>query len=134
MIRKLLFIGILCAGCIKDPPTGLGTVRGTWTLRTVDGNSLPATISGSGANQTQIVSDSFVLLEGNGFNETVVTRITLNAQPTDQTMVITGTYGLQGNSAILRKDSDGTTRAGLIDGSGAMTIADGGFSKVYAKL
>ncbi|MDQ6719072.1 MAG: hypothetical protein M3Z17_12105 [Gemmatimonadota bacterium] len=134
MIRKLLLIGILCAGCIKDPPTGPSTIRGTWTLRTVDGNSLPATTSGSGANQTQMVSDSFVLLEGNGFNETVVTRTTVNGVPTDQTVVITGSYGALGTSVTLRKDSDGTTRTGLVDDSGAMTFADGGFSKVYRKL
>ena len=133
MIRKLLFIVILCAGCIKDPPTGLTTVTGTWTLRTVDGNPLPVTISGSGANQTQIISDVIGLLEGNGYNQQTVTRVTVNGQATDQRTVVTGNYGLQGNSVILVKSPENSQKIGVVDGSGAMTIPEGGVAKVYRK-
>lgn len=133
MIRKLFFMVILCAGCIKDPPTGIGSVTGQWTLQTVDGKALPVTISGSGANQSQLTSEVYTLLEGNGYNLHSVTRVTVNGVSTDQTTVTTGNYGLQGNSVILVRSPDNLQRIGVVDNGGKMTIPDGGMVKVYSK-
>lgn len=61
LIAILMSSFLACSG---DGIAGSSTVNGAYTLRSINGSSLPYTISGSGANKTEILDDVITLYEG----------------------------------------------------------------------
>ena len=81
LIAALIFALIAC----DDGIVGSSTINGAYTLKKVNGASLPYTISGSGSNKTEIVSDVITLYEGFTYSQSLQTRITVNGQATNNT-------------------------------------------------
>ena len=94
----VLLVGVQTA-CWSDKVTGSSTVFGTYTLRTVNGSSLPFTVSGSGPTKSEIVADTIFLYEGFTFAEQAHYRNTVSGTVTSQTVTDRGSFGLLGNSA-----------------------------------
>jgi len=131
-MRRLFLITIagLFVGC-DSGVTGISTVTGNWSLRTLNGTSLPYAVSGSGANKTEIVDDVYTFFEGFTFSETVHKRVTTNGQQSTVTENETGSFSLFGESVTITGNS-GVVRRGLIDGkSNTMTIVEEGLTFVY---
>ena len=131
-MRKLLLVATLAVlvGC-DSGVTGITTVTGNWSLRSVNGSSLPYTISGSGVNKTEIVDDVYTLFEGFTFSETIHRRVTTNGQESTITVNETGSYSLFGTSVTITHNS-GAVRRGLIEGN-TMTIVESGLTSAYKK-
>ena len=132
-MRKLFLVAIaaLFVGC-DSGVTGVSSITGDWSLRTVNGTSLPFTISGSGANKTEILDDVITLYEGLTFQETKHQRVTANGQASTVMLTETGAYTLFGTSITLVGNSGGDARRGLIEGS-TMTIVENGMTSAYRK-
>src|SRR5512140_3480368 len=83
-MRRLLIALLVAsqAACWSDKVTGSSTVFGTYTLRNVNGSSLPFTLSGSGTNKSEIVADTIWLYEGFTFAESGHYRNTVNGTAT----------------------------------------------------
>ncbi|MEO8577040.1 MAG: hypothetical protein ABI556_10080 [Gemmatimonadales bacterium] len=128
----IVFAGLVSLACFSDDIVGSSTVTGNYTLRTINGSQLPYTITGSGTNKTEIVSDVMTLFQGFTYSESTVSRITLNAQAADETKVRTGAYSLLGTSFILSSNDGSLERRGTISGN-TMTITEAGKVSVLSK-
>ena len=130
-MRKMLFAAIaalVVAGC-DSGVTGVKTINGTWSLRTVNGAALPFTISGTGTNKTEITSDIITLFEGFTYQEVIQKRVTTNGTATTTSVTETGSFSTFGTSVTLQSNLP-RERRGLIEGN-SMTIVENGMVQVY---
>ena len=78
---------------------------GRYTLRSVDGASVPASIVSQSSIRITVLSGEFVLSGGQS-NGSVVTRIEVTgSSPVTQTTTFVGTYTLNGNALSMRTTS-----------------------------
>lgn len=133
MRRAWVVIGaaVLFAGC-DGGVTGASATTGTYTLRTVNGESLPYTTSGSGANKTEILDDKFILYEGNTYQESGTTRVTVNGTASTVPISETGSYQTLGTSMTFLNSAGNRQRIALGDGS-KITFVDNGLTLVFRK-
>ena len=131
MRKGRLVLVALLAAC-SSGVTGITTVTGNWSLRTVNDSSLPYTLSGSGANKTEVLDDVITLFEGFTYSETSHKRVTVNGQQSTETTTDTGAYSLFGTSITLTPNSGALARRGLIEGN-TMTIVENGLVQDYKK-
>ena len=127
---RLVLIALLAA--CSSGVTGITTVTGNWTLRTVNDSSLPYTLPGSGATKTEVLDDVITLFEGFTYSETSHKRVTVNGQQSTETTIDTGVYSLFGTSITLTPNSGALARRGLIEGN-TMTIVENGLVQDYKK-
>lgn len=117
-------------GC--DGKIGPSSSTGTYTLRTVNGSSLPAVISGSGSNKTEVLDDTIILYDGLTYAKTAHLRVTAGSDVSTVTSTETGSFTLFGTSITLQSSNGLTQRIGLIDGYD-MTFVVNGLTSVYTK-
>lgn len=129
-MRKLLLTASLAllANC-DSGVTGIKTVTGDWSLRTINGASLPYTVSGSGANKTEVLDDVYTFFEGFTFNETIHRRVTTNGQVSTVTVTENGSFSTFGTSVTITGNTT-PVRRGIIEGS-TMTIVEEGLVSAY---
>lgn len=132
-MRKSYLVSLvaLLVGC-SSGVTGITTVTGDWKLRTINDSALPYTVSGSGANKTEIVDDVISFFEGLTYSETIHTRVTVNGTESVITTNESGNYNLFGTSVTLTRNSGALARRGLIEGN-TMTIVENGLVQDYKK-
>ena len=130
---RRLIAGLIFAliACDDGGLVGSSTVNGAYALKKVNGAALPYTMSGSGTNKTEIVSDVITLYEGFTYSQSLQTRITVNGQATNNTKPTAGAYSLFGTS-ITMTPSDGGQRVGIIKAN-TMTFIEAGVTSVYEK-
>jgi hypothetical protein len=138
-MRRLIATALLLAlstlpacGDGTGPGLGLGTQTGTYTLRTVNGNTLPFTIEDGAGVTVVIVSDAFTLQEGGRFSETFTLRVTENGTTTTESGTNAGAWTLTGTAVTLTIDGGGPAISGTLSG-GVLSIVDSGFSLVYRR-
>ena len=120
-------------GCFDDGGiVGSSTVTGTYTLRSINGAPLPYTISGSGTNKTEIVSESITLFRGDTYARERITRITVNGQASSDTTTEGGSYSLFGTSISMRASGTGPLIQAVINGN-TMTFVEAGLTSVFSK-
>ena len=127
----ILIAAAVLAGC-DSGVVGASATTGTYVLRTVNGQSLPYTISGSGANKTEIVADQFVLYEGNTYQESGSTRVTVNGTASTVPISETGSYQTLGTSMTFLNSAQTRQRVAIGDGS-KITFIENGVSYVFRK-
>ena len=133
MRRALFFLAaVSCLACLDDNIVGSSTVTGSYTLKTINGSPLPFTITGSGANKTEVVDDVITLFQGFTYSESTTSRITVNGQATNETKSRTGAFSLFGTSFILSSNDGSLERRGTISGN-TMTIVEPGKVSVLSK-
>ena len=133
-MRKLLIVllAVIQSGCWSDKVTGSSTVFGTYTLRTVNGSSLPYTISGSGTTKSEILSDTIFLYEGFTFAESSHYRNTVSGAATNETRIDNGSFSLLGNSVLFRSN-DGSPVANYVVEAGVMNVVKPGLTMAFRK-
>ena len=134
-LRRHVLMGavLLCsAACLDEGMTGSASVTGVYTLRTINGAPLPYTISGSGANKTELMSDAITLFQGGTYSRQRDVRITTNGQVTQEASTEGGSYTLFGNSISMRAAGTGPQVQAIINGN-TMTMVDAGITAVFSK-
>ncbi|HYD53638.1 MAG TPA: hypothetical protein VEA99_13465 [Gemmatimonadaceae bacterium] len=136
LASAVLVVGSLLAGCGGDDgsptePTS-GSIAGTYTLRTVNGNNLPFTILQVGADKIELMNETITVAEGGSFTQQGTVRLTESGTVTTESYADAGSYTRNGTSVTFRVNSDGTTITGTI-ANGSITAAADGFSLVYRK-
>ncbi|MEO7458007.1 MAG: hypothetical protein ABIY52_17250 [Gemmatimonadaceae bacterium] len=131
-MRKILMVLALAgfAAC-GDSGTGLVSVEGTYTLRSINGTNLPYIVLQSGTQKIEVVDDVISLATNGTYTEVGHTRTTLNGQVTTDTGTDNGSYTTAGTSITLRS-SDGSSTIGTING-GTLTVVDQGLSAVFTR-
>ena len=131
--HALLGVAALCsAACLNEGMTGSSTITGAYTLRTVNGASLPYTMSGSGANKTELMSDIITLFQGGTYSRERDVRITTNGQISHESTTEGGAYTLFGTSISMRAAGTGPQILAIINGD-TMTIVEAGVTSVFSK-
>lgn len=131
-ILLLAAVTLPACGDSTGPGLGLGTPTGTYTLRTVNGNTLPFTIEDGAGVTVVIVSDAFTLQDGGRFTEAFSLRVTENGTTTTESGTNAGSWTLSATAITLTLDGGGPSISGTLSG-GVMTIVDSGLSLVYRR-
>lgn len=127
----MVFAAALLAGC-DGGVVGASATAGTYPLRTVNGESLPYTISGSGNNKTEILDDKFILFEGNTYQESGNMRVTVNGTASNVAISETGSYSTLGTSMSFTNSAGTRQRVAIGDGS-RITFVENGLSYIFRK-
>lgn len=132
MRKAILGVLLLSSSACLNEPVGIGTTRGEWLLETVNGAPLPFTLSGSGANKTELISDRLFLHEGFTYDETVEIRTTVDGQATTTKTVKPGPYAIS-QGAMIFMFNDGTpNKTATVEGN-KMTFGELNFVRVFTK-
>ena len=132
-MRKIL-IGLAVALFIAcgDGVVGTSHISGNYELKTINGSSLPYTVSGSGANKTEVLDQVITLYNGGTYAETGHKRVTVNGQTSTQDITGSGSYEFFGTAITLRSSSGTYERRGLFHIK-AITIVEEGLTQVFSK-
>lgn len=93
LMALALIGGMACGG---DSATGPSTIAGTYSLRTLNGSSLPLLISLNGADRYELTDDILVLTTDSSFTQTTHYRTTTAGQVTTPTTVKSGIFSVSG--------------------------------------
>jgi hypothetical protein len=133
MVRVLLSLAMLVSvACFDDYSTGVGTVTGAYTLRTVNGAALPYTYNVDATTQKQIIDDMITLFSGGSYSRTQHANTIVSGQTTSQTNTESGTYQLLGTSVTLNPTPSGRSTVTTIDGR-TMTLVESGITWTFMK-
>jgi hypothetical protein len=116
---------IVAPGC-DSGVTGDSSFLGTYSLKTVNGNSLPASASG-----IEYLDGTISLAEAGTYSETAHIRTIGSGQTT--TISEVGAYTSFGTSITLRSADGSHTRITLIDNNNTLTHTEAGVTLVYRK-
>jgi hypothetical protein len=133
MRRLAVFFALLALACGSDSSTTPGgTIAGTWSLKTINGTSLPFIVAQTGADKLEIVSDVYVISGTGSFTETTTLRATTNGVATTQSVADAGSYTLNGTAITVRYNSDGSSVTGSWSGN-TITVTQDGLAAVYTR-
>lgn len=126
-MRRHVFaaLAILLVACGGDKTTGPATVAGSYTLRTVNGATLPATFYQDDVEKDQFFAGSIALAADNSWTGSLsvdATSIPSGASLFHGPLPISGTYALNANSITITDGAHGLTFTGTLTG-GTMTLA-----------
>jgi hypothetical protein len=129
----LLLVVAACGGGSTD--TSTPSYVGTYTLRTIDGHTLPATLGSGfqygGSNATyDILTDAYTLRADGTYSRTGTARTTNGTTVTPSTIAEQGTYGLVGGSIFITGPT--TALVGTLDGN-TLTLTSNGKALVYTR-
>ncbi|HEY0241353.1 MAG TPA: hypothetical protein VGC52_01690 [Gemmatimonadaceae bacterium] len=132
-MRRIL-VGLAAAFCIAcdDGIVGTSHISGDYELKTINGVSLPYTMSGSGANKTEVLDRVITLYNGGTYSESGHLRVTVNGQATTQDITGSGSYSFFGTAITLLSSDGRYERRGLFNEK-AITIIEEGLSQVFSK-
>lgn len=130
-IALIAFVAVIVAAC-SEGIVGSSTVNGKYTLRSVNGSSLPYTVGTVGTTKTEILGDTIILYEGFTFAETKTSRITVSGAATTSSHLETGSFTLMGNSVFLRGNDGGQVQVAVVEAN-VMTFIFNGLTSVFKK-
>ncbi len=123
---------VLAAACGDDdgPTATIDSVAGTYTLRTVNGASVPA-VAETTPVRLEILSGSVTLNADRSFTNLLQIRTTDAGTVSTREVRLAGTYTLSGATLTLTDPAQGQIRAPVADG--AITVSDGDVTFVYRR-
>lgn len=129
LVAALVLVGAACGGDGTGPDEG--SVVGSYTLRTINGQSLPYTTLSAGVNRAEVLSSSLSLNPDGTFREERSVRRTHAGVSVTEADAKFGTYTSTGAGLTFRATTG--TQASGTRGGGSITFADEGFTFVYGR-
>lgn len=126
----LLLLLLLCISCADQGPSGSSGVRGSYSLQSVNGASLPY-IKSTGGVKTEITGDVISLFEGSTYAEKIRFRAGTDGAMKEDSTLITGVYSEYGESISLNPNG-GTYRVAIYS-TNRLTFTVPGEVWVYRK-
>jgi hypothetical protein len=123
---------LVSLGCFDDYSTSVGTVTGTYTLRTINGSALPQTITVNATTQKEVIDDMITLFSGGTYSRTQHANTTVSGQTTSETNTESGGYLLLGTSVTLNPSPAGRSTVTTIEGR-TMTLVESGITWTFMK-
>jgi hypothetical protein len=123
---------VVSSGCLTEDVVGSATATGVYGLRTINNSQLPYKLPASGGSQTEVVSDTITLFQGNTYAETIHRRVTTNGQVTTETIEDAGAYSFFNITVTLTSGRGRPERRGRIEET-SMIIIEEGLTSVYRK-
>ena len=136
LLRRLVLLLTLatlgaCGSDSSTSPTADG-IEGTYSLRTVNGLTLPFTIQ-SGPNSLTLESDVITIAGNGSWTESIAYRQTINGQTSNGTEADGGAWVRAGTSVTLQSSVNGGTAYSGSYGNGSLTFNDGGVVVVFSR-
>lgn len=122
-----------CGGGDSTGPDagGASNVTGTYRLKTVNGQPLPATVAQTPVQTEQITDGSLALDDDGAFRAVITLRLTSTGQPVEVSSdTIDGTYTTSGSGLQLREPDGPTIPATVSGGQISFSI---GWTLVFAR-
>lgn len=122
---------LLGAACGDGTAPDEGTIIGSYTLRTINGQNLPYTTLSSGVNKAEVLSSSLSVNTDGTFREERSVRRTHSGVSITEAEMKFGTYTSTGSGVTFRAttgDEVSGTRSG-----GSIRFVEGGFTFVYGR-
>jgi hypothetical protein len=129
MRRLILAMGTLALFACGDSTGVVQNLNGSYSLQTINGQSLPFTFFQSATLRQEITADVFTASNGQ-FTEVTSERDTQNGTVSNFTTSDSGTYTVNGTAVTFTFFSDGSTGSGTISGN-TFTLVATGFSLVF---
>jgi hypothetical protein len=125
---------VLSVACGKESPTApvVPNVVGTWTLRTIGGQSLPVVLDRAGSDMIELMAAEVVAAENGTFTTTSTERTTIGGQATSRSYAEDGRYALVGADVTFTFTIDNSTVTGALRGD-SLTFAGSGTAVVYRR-
>ena len=135
MMRRLiplvaLAVAVACGSDSTTQPT-MTSVAGTWTLQSVNGGPLPFTLTQTGSDKLELLSDVVTANSNGTYTEVAQFRTTINGQATTNTETDAGTFTLNGTAVNLSSPQTGSTN-GVLSGN-TLTLTETGYAWVFVK-
>lgn len=135
MMRRLiplvaLAVAVACGSDSTTQPT-MASVAGTWALQSVNGAPLPFTVTQSGSDKVELLSDVVTANINGTYTEVAQFRTTLNGQSTTNTETDAGTFVLNGTAVSLSSTQTGNIN-GELSGN-RLTLVETGYAWVFVK-
>lgn len=119
----------LALGACSDSTSIGGTTGGTFTLRTVNGEDLPALVIQQGGSLTEATSGSVSLDSDHSYQRTLTLRTTGSGAAQTTTETESGTWTGSGGAVTLTASGGGQLNGTLFDG--ALTLTQNGRVFIY---
>ena len=134
MLRRSLLSLLPCLVVLacSDATGADDEVIGTWQLQTVDGLSLPFTLTQSDVDRLELTGESMTLLASGRFTMVTTFRVTDGNNIFPESIPDAGTYAVTDSTVTFRFDSDGSTATATVNGN-AMTLHDIGLTFLYRR-
>jgi hypothetical protein len=134
-MRKALiaFSFVLVSGCVTGDIVGSKTSDGTYVLKTVNGASLPFTVSTSGNVKTEMLDETMNLYEGFTFADKIHRRITTGTTVTLDSIMDTGNFSPQNDAIYFRFNSNTSLTVLAKLSNNVMTFDAPGVVRVFKK-
>ncbi len=132
MRRFLLAIVLAFAAACGDSSGPDAGHRGEYTLRSFDGDPLPATLFEDAQDYIRIDSGSLSLDADGSFTIVSTLSYRIEGDAGSETGALVGTYTRSGSTIVLT-DTDGEVFTATYDGANQLTITDEGSVLVYRK-
>ena len=129
LVAALLLVGAACGGDSTGPDEG--SIVGSYTLRTINGQNLPFTTLSSGLNKAEVLSSSLSLNTDGTFREERSVRRTHSGVPVTEPETKFGTY-TSTSSGVTFRATTGAQVSGTRSG-GSITFVDEGLTFVYGR-
>ena len=130
LVAALLLVGAACGGETGTGPDE-GSIAGSYTLHTINGQGLPYTTSSSGVNKAEVLSSSLILNADWTFHEERSVRRTHSGVAITEPEMTFGTYTSTGSGVTLTATT-GAQVSGT-RGSSSITFVEEGFTLVYVR-
>lgn len=115
----------------RDPTDPTAAVSGSYSLRTINGETLPVIFDQSGANTAEILDGSITLHAAGTFADSITYRFTIDGEVDIQDDAVSGTW-VQSRTAVILTPTGGDAYAlAVTDNSLIQTF--GAFALVYRK-
>lgn len=119
ILAAVLTLATACQDNNSTSPTV--SLNGSWSLRTLNGQSLPVTINGS----STIISETLTLNNDGSYNDVA-------SYSNGSTFNEFGFYSVNNNVITFTDQTDGIVYSGSVSGD-VLTEIDGSFTAVYQK-
>jgi hypothetical protein len=135
-LRNLLLAAsvVVLGACESDSTGPAAQIEGTYTLSTLDGQTLPAIFVEIDAdNRIEILSGVIVLNSNGTFTDQTDVRLTIDGEVTTEDEDASGTYTVSGNTITFTTTEGGTYSAVINTAAGTITQNVEGRVLVYTR-
>jgi hypothetical protein len=131
--RSLLFLLMSVVVLSCDDTTGPDDdLLGTWSLRSVSGQSLPYVLEQDATVKIELTGETVTLLASGRQTMVTLFRVTDGGVVSTESVPASGNYTVTGSTLLLTFDNDTDTYTAIVK-DGNMTIDDIGLTFVYRR-
>jgi hypothetical protein len=129
-VRSRALAATLATAAACGDSTGSGGVTGTYQLKSLNGNPLPAIIIQVGNDKVEVTAGAVTLNSDNSFSFRLTIRVTEGGSVTTEEDTSVGTYAVNANSVVFT--SEGQSFNASLTGN-TLTFIDEGFTYLFEK-